>query len=237
MDLSKGRFILFGGAGDGHDDFAVAADEMIALSGRRAPAFLFVGFAQLEPHHGFEYYGELFAAKGCRVDYLTDDDLRDGGAKRKIDEADIIFIMGGNTRKLVETLNAHGVSEMLRDAAARGAVMTGFSAGEICLCRAGMSKDEDYYMQDGIGCLDLYCCPHPLTSPKRYEKFRRELGGMPGAVGVAFDGAGLEIADGKYRALVFCPDGYMANICRPKDCGIEDAPVGGEWRPVGELFG
>lgn len=232
------KYILFGGAGDGNDDFSIAADEMIRLADKESPEYLFIGFAQLEPHHGFEYYGTLFAQKGCKTSLMTYDDISKAeAAKKKIDSADIIFIMGGDTRKLIDTLNRYGVSYMLRAAAKKGTVMSGFSAGEICLCRAGMSKDGEYYLQDGIGCLDFLCCPHPLTSKKRYERFLCEMSAFPGAVGVAFDGAGLEIANGRYRSLVFCPDGYMSKIVRTEKGETVFEEVGEDWRPIRLLTG
>ena len=230
----KGKYMLFGGTVGDDDDFESAVIEMIALSGTAAPAFLFIGFAQLEPHHGYEYYGELFKKRGCPCDLLTNEDIAGGKASGKIAAADVIFIMGGNTEKLVDTLEKNGLSKDLREAAGRGAVMSGFSAGAICLCRAGMSKNEDYYMQDGIGCLDLLFCPHPKTSERRYRAFLCEMEKRPGDTGAAFDGAGLEIADGMYRAFVFGKD-HMASLCRSDGAGCAEKPVSSDWRPASEL--
>ena len=236
MGVTNGKFIVIGGAGDGRDDFDIVADEMIALTGKSEPSFLFIGFAQVEPFHGFEYYGALFAKKGCVCSLLTNCDIEIGGsAKAKIDSADMIFIMGGNTGKLLNTLRAHGIDEMLRGAAERGAVIAGFSAGAITICERGMSKNDDYTVEQGLGLLNFYCCPHPMTSKKRYALFLDDLRNHD-EVGIAFDGAGLEVCEGKFRALIFCPDGYKASFLSYLDGRCIEHDVGSEWRPIDEIY-
>ena len=231
-----GRYIIIGGSGTGGDDFGIVADEAIALTGKEQPFFLFVGFAQLQPIHGFEYYGLLFAGKGCTCAILTDADVKDPQlAKAKIDRADIIYLMGGNTGKLLRTLREHGVDTMLRDAARRGTVMTGFSAGAITLCESGISKNEDYLVETGIGCVDLVCCPHPIESRVRFGMFCDELKKRPGAKGMAFDGAGLEICGGKCRALIFAPDGFMTDVCEYKNGVLTRTALTEKWVPVEEI--
>ena len=230
------KYMVFGGGGADDGDFGIAADEMIALSGREHPRFLFIGFAQLEPHHGFEYYGELFKSRGADCSFLTQDDADAvAPAREKILWADIIFIMGGNTGKLMRTLRGAGLDRTLREAALRGAVTSGFSAGGICLCSAGVSKNEDYLVEDGIGCLDLFFCPHPMSRGGRYETFKRELK-TRGGTGLACDGAGFEVAGSGCRALVFCPNGYMAKICGYRDGEWIERDVPTEWTDLASLM-
>lgn len=233
--MIPGKYLLFGGNGEGSDDFGKAVDEMIALTGKVEPSFLYIGFAQLLPFHGFEYYGVLFAARGCPCALLTDDDVRDGAAaKKKIDNADVIFITGGNTAKLMNTLRENGIDTMLREAAAGGKVMAGFSAGAICLCEKGASKNDDYVTERGIGCLDFTFCPHSLTSPARYSFFENELE-KDDSVGLAFDGAGFEVMGDKCRALITCPEGCMTRVLTRTENGRRHTELSDEWIPLSDL--
>ncbi len=237
--LLRGSYMLFGGAGneESHDDFESAADEMIALTGKAAPNFLFIGYAQLEPHHGFEYYGDVFMRRGCASSYLDGTDAADpASAKEKIGRADLIFIIGGSTAKLMDTLDRGGISPILRDAAGRGCVMTGLSAGAIALCLAGASKNEDYCTQTGAGCLPLYFCPHSLTSPRRLAFFKEEIKKTPAGVGIALDGAALEISGGRYRAFVHNRGGYLAKVFREKGGRLSENDLAPEWSQIEELI-
>ena len=226
--MIAGKYLLVGGDGAGDGDFGVIADEAIALTGKAEPVFLYVGFAQLEPHHGFEYYGALFAEKGARCSVLTQNDVDDGSCAEKALAADVIFIMGGNTGKLMRALRGAGLDETLREAARRGTVLCGFSAGAICLCGAGISKNEDYLVEEGIGCLDFLFCPHPMRKSGRFDLFKSELKNRGGR-GLASDGAAIEIVGGRYRAAVFCPSGCTAQVCEYAGGEFTGRDVPREW--------
>ena len=236
---SNEKYMILGGNGVGDGEFELVADEMIRMTGKKSPYFLYVGFAQIEPHHGFEYYGVLFASKGCACALLTNEDVNDSAlAAAKIAAADIIFIAGGQTHKLLETIRAGGVDRMLASAAARGAVMSGISAGAITLCESGVSKKNGRFLiESGIGCLDLFCCPHPFDENFRFRYFREKLADMPGVKGLACDGAAFEVFEGKYRALIFCPDGHFEKICEYKNTGYSETEISGEFRSLADLNG
>ena len=57
--------------------------------------------------------------------------------------ADVIIVSGGNTLFAIDTWNRVGLVPLLRDAANRGAVLTGGSAGAICWFDAGHSDSAD----------------------------------------------------------------------------------------------
>ena len=233
----KEKYLIIGGNGAYDGDFESVADEMISLTGKKEPTFLFIGFAQLEPHHGFEYYGTLFAKKGCGCSLLTMEDIRRFyPAKPKLEKADMIFIMGGNTGKLLSILRKYRIDGLLREAALRGAVLAGLSAGAICLCAGGASKNEDYVYETGLGFVDLICCPHPVEDGPRFAFFKKELAKFPeGTKGIASDGAAFEIAGGKYRSFDFCPGGSTCRICEYENGVFIETPVSGEYRPLSEI--
>ena len=82
--------------------------------------------------------GSLFAgAPGARVSRFSvageSDAMPDAEARRIVEEADIVFLSGGDPALGAKTLDAAGASEWLRAARARGASMMGISAGSIML--------------------------------------------------------------------------------------------------------
>lgn len=237
--LLNGKYLLMGGGGDGSNDSELVHDEMIALTGKENPNFLYVGYAMDDPMGDYSWARGLFGdGYGCSVDILTNDDAANPEAAReKVEKADIVYVGGGDTRKLVATLKRSGIDAMLRSAAKRGAVMAGTSAGAICFCESGESSVYGGFMRvDGIGCVNLLYCPHALTDNGRFDKIPAEVESTPYMKCAAFDGATLEIANGQYRAIVTAR-GNMTELCSWENGEFRTVTVTDEWRPVSELLG
>jgi dipeptidase E len=97
---------------------------------------------------------------------------------------------------------------MLEEAANRGAVLSGLSAGCICWARYGNS---DAALTEDLGkptmridCLDFLpvsLCPHMSREGFRLEEFKAMMRETPG-VGIGLDdGCALEYVNGRYRIL------------------------------------
>ena len=66
----------------------------------------------------------------------------------QVKDADIILVSGGNTLFAIDRWVKIGLAPLLKAAAARGAVLTGGSAGAICWFDSGHSDSMD---PDGCG--------------------------------------------------------------------------------------
>ena len=215
--------------------------EMIGLTGKDAPAVLYVGLATDEYDKKAGAAVE-FEWAGCAVDILTLDDLKTGAAADKIASADLVYVDGGSSRKLLARLFKYGADEFLRKAAANGTVMCGSSAGAICFGVYGTSGvgAERYANLKGIGGVDLVVCPHGKETD-RVAEMRGLLKRDPTYVGVAVDHAALEIRDGQFRVwsdgdyVYDEPLGYRYR-CEDGEIVCEDINSM-EWRPISELFG
>ena len=102
--------------------------------------------------------------------------------KKKINDADIIYIGGGNTVKLVSTLKETGMDEMIKKAGDKGCVLAGISAGAITYLKYGLSDIEimegvsnNYVKVDGLGFLDYMFVPHFSSDPKKKEDLEKVL--------------------------------------------------------------
>jgi len=131
--------------------------------------------------------------------------------------ADLVYVGGGNTKRMLELWRSIGVDRMLREAADRGVVLSGLSAGCICWGRYGNSDfalTEDLGKPtgriDGLDFLPVALCPHMSREGFRLEEFKAMMRTTPG-MGIGLDdGCALEFIDGQYRILS-CIEGAAAH--------------------------
>jgi len=159
----------------------LAIDRLVVeLTGKRRPRALFVPTASGdEPHYcdSFErIYGRLL---GCRTQVLRLlSDPRDRTLLReRILEADLVYVGGGNTLRMMKLWRRLGVDKLLRRAARAGAVMAGLSAGAISWHEWGLSDsrayttdgdDWEYIRVRGLAFAPNLFCPH-LDAEQRHD--------------------------------------------------------------------
>ena len=158
--------------GGGTVDENSAVDRFIvALCGKERPRFLFLPTASGDGGHYINAVKRSYKRLGCATDALclvraeyAQDEL-----KSRVSAADIIYVGGGDPLRMMKVWERVGLLPLLREAAERGAVMCGVSAGAMCWFSAGYS-DRDYYdpaienpayrLIDGLGLIPAVCCPH-----------------------------------------------------------------------------
>ena len=86
---------------------------------------------------------------------------------KKIDDADCIYIGGGDTVYMLEKWQETGLDKLLINAYNQGKIICGLSAGAICWFRDMYTDYEimrgqssEYVMKKGLGLLDGTMCPH-----------------------------------------------------------------------------
>lgn len=179
--------------------------EIVRLSGKRNPVLLFIGFSAIIEEEYFEVIKANFEKLGCLCNHLTKNDCRKGHAEIMINDADIIYVGGGNTNKLMRAIRRFKIDNMLSDVDCRDKVFCGVSAGAICWCSFGNSIKLDNMGQKttfrirGIGFINLLFCPHILRDPFRKKDVEKMVLRTKGVNGIALDNAALEIIDDKYR--------------------------------------
>ena len=146
--IYMGKFVAIGGGENGHHntkyETAPFDKEIIKLTGKTNPNFLFIGLANSYPDYYFEVMDKIYNAMyGCNTDYLRYDDIKNQNtARSKIKIADIVYVGGGNTAKLMRLLRKYGIDKMLVEAYNDDKVLCGVSAGGICWCDWGNSDSE-----------------------------------------------------------------------------------------------
>jgi len=153
----------------------------------------------------FNYrYGEEL---GCKTDVLL---LLEGKttsqeAREKIINADIVYVGGGNTRRMIEVWKNYGVDKVLREAYDKGKTLSGVSAGSICWFKSGHSDSDsfetagewNYIRVEGINLIDAMHCPH-YNEDTREEDFNKKVLEYD-EIGIAIDNnCAIEFKDESY---------------------------------------
>lgn len=186
--------------------------EIVSLVGKKRPNLVFIPTASEDNLEYCEAIEKHFAGTlGCTVEPLLLFKARPSKTKiaQMISSADIIYVGGGNTLRMMKLWRRLGIDKLLDKARKRGAVLCGLSAGAICWFRYGNS-DSKAYSNDGdkslikvkgLNFADLLLCPHYDVEKHRQPGLKAMMKKSSG-IAVALDNcAAIEIIDDKYRII------------------------------------
>jgi dipeptidase E len=186
--------------------------KIVELTGEKKPKALFVPTSQGDPDNYCLTFASVYGEKlGCKIEVLKL--VRDKPSfreiKRKTLSADLIYAGGGgNTLRMMRIWRNSGFADVVREAAIRGTVLSGLSAGGICWFRYGNSdyrrlnapKNSGTRIK-GLGLVNATFSPHHLQDNHRMKNLKKIMRRTPG-VGLAVDDfAAIEINGDKYRIL------------------------------------
>jgi len=161
-------------------------DNMIVESAHKEnPKTLFIPTASNESQEYIDSFNYIYGEKlGCSTDVLL---LLEGKTsaeecKKKIMDADIIYVGGGNTRKMLQVWEDYGVDQLLKEAYKSGKVLSGMSAGSICWFKSGHSDSQSFDTEDNwryirieaMNLINAMHCPH-YDEDARKEDFSRKV--------------------------------------------------------------
>ena len=141
---------------------------IISLANKDTPKVLFIPTASGDFTPYIEKFKDYYSSLGCEVDTLklttTDNDNL---IRSKIFSANIIYIGGGNTAKMMRIFKRTKVNEYLLQAYEKGIILTGLSAGAMAYFTNGYSDSNRSTNPEAsltlVKCLNIipYCfCPH-----------------------------------------------------------------------------
>ncbi len=203
--------------GDGIKNFKTFAidREIIRLAQKKHPKLLFIPTASSDSENYYKGVEKYFGKKlGCKTDvlYLIKETPSPKAIKNKILGADIIYVGGGNTLKMMKLWRHLGVDKLLGTAWGKGTVLCGLSAGSICWFDSGHSDSMSFYNPKkweyinvrGLGFIKGIHCPHynsqtfGVLRKNHFRKMIQKIGGM----GIAIDNnCAIEFIDDKYRVI------------------------------------
>ena len=246
-----GKIVAIGGG-----DLGALATEpidraIIQMTEKRDPDALFIPTASSDSVEYWETFDRAYrVAYGCPTDvlYLLGATPDPSEVARKIERADIIYVGGGNTLKMMRRWRRLGVDSLLRDAHARGAVLCGVSAGAICWFARGHSdsmsfynpEDWDYIAVTGMGLVRGLACPHYNGETAGVPRRRSFLDMVKkrGGFGVAIDNdCAIAFVDDGYRVLSAAPGaGAYTLFVQNGEVVERPLPPAEEYMPVSNLY-
>ncbi|HUV44509.1 MAG TPA: peptidase E [Dehalococcoidales bacterium] len=210
-----GKIVAIGGGHIGSPGQPVETTEIdketIRLSGSREPRLLFIPTATDDSESYVETVHRHFGQTlGCTVDtlHLIKERPSVTEIQGKVFSANIIYVGGGNTLKMLRIWRRLGVTEVLLEAYQRNIVLSGVSAGAICWFKYGSSDSRRFATPHaglikirGLDLVNALYCPHYDTEEDRRPHLR-ELMEKTSGVALAVDSCcAIEILNDKYRVI------------------------------------
>jgi dipeptidase E len=185
------------GGGELKDKETFSIDKFIVdLAGKKSARALFIPTASGDAEGYCDTFDRIYGNKlGCKTDnlLLLSRDKERNHFEEKLFEADIIYVGGGNTLKMMKLWRRSGIDSLMKKAGQRGAVLTGISAGAICWYQWGHSDSQsfskkpqwDFIRVKGLGFCRGIFCPH--FDAEFRKKYFYEMITRRGGLGVACD--------------------------------------------------
>lgn len=144
-----------------------------------------------------------------------------------VEECDILYVGGGNTRNMLAIWRASGLDLLLRQAWERATVLCGLSAGAICWFEQGLTDSAGAL--DPLACLGFLagsCCPHYDGEPGRRPAYRAQVQAGALFAGYAIDdGAALHfIGDRMAHAVASRPEARAFQV-RREHGDVVESPI------------
>jgi dipeptidase E len=240
------KIVAIGGGEMGEGATLPIDKHIVELTGASWPNALFIPTASSDSADYAAIFTRIYGdTLGCNVNVLSL--LNDPPSAERIAEmifgADLIYVGGGNTLKLMKRWRKLGVDKLLIEAAARNKVLCGLSAGELCWFAYGHSDSMSFYHPDDwdyirvkcLGLLPFTACPH-YDGENRHANFQKLIA-REGGIGIALDDcAALEVIDDQYRIITSRAGAGAYRVERVGGIAVQTAiPIQDAFQPLGTL--
>jgi dipeptidase E len=241
------KIVAIGGGGLALRETLAIDREIVRLTERQRPRALFVPTASSDSPDYCTAFRLIYGDRlNCECDelLLLKKPPTHAALARSIRQADLIYVGGGNTLKMMRRWRHLGVDRLLQQARKRGTVLAGVSAGANCWFDYGSSDSMKFYRPDdwkfirvrGLGFLPATCCPHYHREAR--EASFAEMIGRHGGVGIALDDhTALAVVGDQYRVVVSKPSGRAYKVERHgATVGMQQLPPSRSLTTLNRLF-
>ncbi|MEG1016444.1 MAG: peptidase E [Oscillospiraceae bacterium] len=229
-----GKIVAIGGGEIKKGETFLIDKFIVEFSGRQNPNFLFIPTASRDAGGYINSVKRVYKTSlGCSFSTLLFflDKPQEDTVREKIENADIIYVGGGNTELMMKVWHEYGIDKLLKDAYCKGTVLCGVSAGSICWFKSGYSDSAaygtagpwEYEEIAGLGLLNAINCPH-YDDPGR-SGFDSFVGAKSGT-GIAIDNCAALFVDGDSFGTLSCKSGAGVYLLK----GGEKKQIFGEER-------
>ena len=209
MDKS-GQIIAIGGGGFGRNPKHNKIEKYIlSQTEKRNPKIVFIPTASAEDESYIVNFYSCFSNLNCVPSHITFF-KRTPKLDSLINQADIIYVGGGNTKSMLAVWREWKFDRLLRKAYQNGKILCGVSAGAICWFEQGITDSwlSNLNTLDCLGFIKGMACPHYQEEKNRRPSVRDLLLKGKALAGYAIDGgAAVHFKDGEYlRSIQFYPE-------------------------------
>ena len=225
--------MAIGGSGEDRESGERILRRVTELARGGADRVAILPTASGSPEEKGALYVRSFLALGVRhaevLDVRTPADARDDDFVRRVEEADVVLLTGGDPLRLTSVLGGSPVLEAIRASYLRGGVVVGVAAGATALggtmmldpepASGGVSRRGRLQMTPGLGLLDDAVLDTSFIDHGHFIRLLEAIGANPQHVGlgIARDTATL-IRHGRLvevvgRGPVFVLDGHEMRSC------------------------
>ena len=179
--------------------------EIVRLSGKVKPRFLFIGTASRDNETYYEAIKEIYEGLGAVVQQLSLEEFNEMHETKEefinrireiILSADIIYIGGGNTKHMIEVWKDFYIENILKEALADGSVLAGFSAGRYIMFKC------NYELIEGMNLISMVNIVHYDEKSDEKKLVFKNTVLEKGIPGIALDnGIALEVIDDSVRII------------------------------------
>ncbi|HLO10731.1 MAG TPA: peptidase E [Pseudoneobacillus sp.] len=202
-----GRIIAIGGGELSELETLPIDTYIVKQINKQKPRALFIPTASGEPEGYISTFNKVYGEKlGCITDTLCliSETLTDEEIREKILSADIIYVGGGDTGKMLSVWKSKKVDVYLKEAFQKDIILSGLSAGSICWFKYGHSEISvdpyDFIQIEGLGFIDAIHCPH-YNEEERKVDFDKMIGTL-NITGIAVeDNCAIEFNRNQYRII------------------------------------
>jgi len=201
---------------------------IVKLAHKKNPKALFIPTASNDSVGYWEVFQKVYGKKlGCKTDvlYLLREKLSKKEIEKKILSADIVYVGGGNTFRMMKAWRKCGVDILLQKAYKKGIILSGLSAGSICWFRFGLSdsrsfsnpNDVSFMRVRGLNLIPVSLSPHHIREKKLRDPGLMDLMKKTSGIGLAIeDCAAILIQDDRYEILKSKKDVGIAKVFKNK---------------------
>ena len=199
-------------------------EEVVKMTEKENPIFLFIGLASSHSDSYYDTMKKIYKELGCTTEYLKKKNIINNPdiVKDKISRADIIYICGGDTVKLITDIKEYEIDKLLKEAYNRGCVMAGMSAGAIMLSREGFSdslifrgESDKHEFIKGFKFIDISICPHFHSNPVKDKELLDSI--KEKSVYGLENGTALKIIDDKIEYIKSIKENNIYLVTKDKE--------------------
>ena len=202
---TQGQIIAIGGGGFGRNPNKPNIEQYILEQANvKKPKIAFFSTASAEDQNYILNFYKAFSKLECIPQDIS---LfkRTHDLKQILDQSDIIYVGGGNTKSMLAVFREWNLVQLLTEAYRAGKILAGVSAGAICWFERGVTDSWAHGLRimDCIGILDGCCCPHYDGEKNRKPSVTKFLKEKTISSCLAIeDGSAVHFKDSKFFSAV-----------------------------------